>query len=168
MNERPETKRILIADDEPLYLRTTGELLRRAGYECECVPDANSALEKLRRESFDLILSDLNMPGNLKLELLQQGRGQWPHIPLIVITGVPSLPTAIESVRLGIADYLLKPVKYEHLLASVRRVLAQPTENKTKTVATRLNYFRKSSGIANRCGRCSKSSIASLKPIRMS
>ncbi|HCS51507.1 sigma-54 dependent transcriptional regulator [uncultured Rubinisphaera sp.] len=119
-------KKILIADDEPLYLRTTGQLLRNAGYECVCVSDANSALEKLRSESFDLILSDLNMPGNLKLELLQQGRSRWPHIPLIVITGVPSLPTAIESVRLGITDYLLKPVKYEDLITSVSRVLAQP------------------------------------------
>jgi two-component system response regulator HydG len=128
MNETDSTKRILIADDEPLYLRTTGQLLRKAGYECVCVPDGEEALEKLHNESFDLILSDLNMPGNLKLELLQQGRSQWPHIPLIVITGVPSLPTAIESVRLGIADYLLKPVKYEDLLASVSRVLSQPTE----------------------------------------
>lgn len=127
MTEQRTKARILIADDEPLYLRTTGQLLRKAGYECECVPDADAALEKLRNEPFDLILSDLNMPGNLKLELLQQGRRQWPHIPLIVITGVPSLPTAIESVRLGIADYLLKPVKFEDLLASVRRVLAQTT-----------------------------------------
>ena len=128
-------KRILIADDEPLYLRTTGQLLRRAGYECECVPSADAALEKLRSQPFDLILSDLNMPGNLKLELLQQGRTQWPNIPLIVITGVPSLPTAIESVRLGIADYLLKPVKYEDLLASVSRVLALPTTSISEPLA---------------------------------
>lgn len=128
MPEQQTAKRILIADDEPLYLRTTGQLLRKAGYECECAPDGDTALDKLRSQSFDLILSDLNMPGNLKLELLQQGRTQWPHIPLIVITGVPSLPTAIEGVRLGIADYLLKPVKYEDLLASVRRVLAQTTQ----------------------------------------
>ncbi|MBR9804278.1 response regulator, partial [bacterium] len=71
-------RRILIADDEPLYLRTTGQLLKNAGYECVCVPDGEQALEKLRTESFDLILSDLNMPGNLKLELLQQGRSGWP------------------------------------------------------------------------------------------
>jgi two-component system response regulator HydG len=122
------TARILVADDEPLYLRTTGELLRKAGYECECVPDAHAALEALSRESFDLVLSDLNMPGNLKLELLHQGRNAWPHIPLIVITGVPSIPTAIESLRLGITDYLLKPVKYDDLLSSVRRALAQRTD----------------------------------------
>lgn len=116
--------RILIADDEPLYLKTTSQLLSKAGYECVGVPDGRKALEKLRTEHFDLILSDLNMPGNLKLELLREGRSQWPAIPLIVVTGVPTMPSAIESVRLGIADYLLKPVKYEDLLSSIRRVLA--------------------------------------------
>ncbi len=123
----PERPRILIADDEPLYLKTTGQLLRKAGYDCVCVSDAHSAIEKLQTEAFDLILSDLNMPGNLKLELLHEGRKNWSHIPLIVVTGVPSLPSAIESIRLGITDYLLKPVKYEDLLVSVKRVLSLPS-----------------------------------------
>ncbi len=136
MNEPRIRKRILIADDEPLYLRTTGQLLQKAGYECECVPDADAALAKLQSDKFDLILSDLNMPGNFKLELLRRGRSQWPHIPLIVITGVPSLPTAIESVRMGIADYLLKPVKYEELLASVDRVLERSQNLPIGPVAT--------------------------------
>jgi two-component system response regulator HydG len=121
----PHLARILIADDEPLFLRTTAELLRKAGYACTCVSHGPAALEALASEPFDLILSDLNMPGNLRLELLREGRAQWPHIPLIVVTGAPSLPSAIESVRLGIADYLLKPVKYEDLLSSVGRVLRQ-------------------------------------------
>lgn len=116
--------RILIADDEPLFLRTTAQLLTKAGYKCIGVSHGTAAVERLERETFDLVLSDLNMPGNLKLELLQEGRRKWPSIPLIVITGAPSLPTAIESVRLGIADYLLKPVRYEDLLSSVRRALA--------------------------------------------
>jgi two-component system response regulator HydG len=117
--------RILIADDEPLFLKTTGELLTKAGYECRCVADARAALEALGRELFDLVLSDLNMPGNLQLELLRAGRAQWPDVPLIVITGVPSLPTAVESLRLGIADYLLKPVSYRDLLSSIRRTLGE-------------------------------------------
>ena len=69
------------------------------------------------------------MPGNLKLELLQEGRRRWPDIPLIIVTGVPSLPTAIESVRLGIADYLLKPVKYDDLLSSVNALLLTGRES---------------------------------------
>ncbi|MBA2115310.1 sigma-54-dependent transcriptional regulator [Bremerella alba] len=116
-------KRILVADDEPLFLITTGELLKKAGFECRCVSDAKTALKYLAEERFDLILSDLNMPGNLKLELLQEGRDKWPDVPLVVVTGVPSLPTAIESVRLGIADYLLKPVKFNDLIACIQRVL---------------------------------------------
>lgn len=119
--------RILIADDEPLYRNTTAELLRDEGYECFCVEDANDAINMLREHSFDLILSDLNMPGNLKLELLKEGRTKYSHIPLIVITGVPSIPSAIESVRLGIADYLLKPVKFDELLTAIKRAIQHPT-----------------------------------------
>jgi two-component system response regulator AtoC len=116
--------RILIADDEPLYSKTTAALLRKAGYHCVCAPDGQAALDVLAKEPFDLVLSDLNMPGNLRLELLHEGRRQWPETPLIVVTGAPSLPTAIESVRLGITDYLLKPVKFDDLLASVKRALS--------------------------------------------
>src|SRR5690242_3194499 len=110
--------RILIADDEPLYVRTTDALLKKAGFDCVTAADGASARQVLSTEKVDLVLSDLNMPGNLKLELLREGREHWPEVPVIVITGAPSLPTAIESVRLGIADYLLKPVKYEDLMTA--------------------------------------------------
>jgi two-component system response regulator HydG len=122
--------RILIADDEPLFLRTTAELLRKEGFHCTTAPSGSAALKELSREPFDLVLSDLNMPGNMRLELLQEGRSNWPDIPLIVVTGAPSLPTAIESVRLGITDYLLKPVKFEDLLSSIRRALAHRTHHR--------------------------------------
>ncbi|QDS87973.1 Transcriptional regulatory protein ZraR [Rosistilla ulvae] len=124
------TQKILVADDEPLYLRTTGDLLRKAGYACVCVSNATEAMRRLREESFDLVLSDLSMPGNFKLELLHDQRNHRPTVPIVVITGVPTLPSAIESIRLGITDYLLKPVKFEDLLACVRRVLAS-AENKS-------------------------------------
>ena len=128
--------RILVADDEPLFLKTTAALLRKAGFECTCAANGEAALEALARERFDLLLSDLNMPGNFKLELLREGRRQWPEIPMIIVTGAPSLPTAIESVRLGIADYLLKPVKYDDLLTSVRRALAHRAREFPRLVAT--------------------------------
>lgn len=117
------SKRILIADDEPLYRQTTAELLRKAGFECVCVSNGSDAIAELKSQHFDLVLSDLNMPGNMKMELLRDHNKNYAATPIIVITGVPSLPTAIESVRLGIADYLLKPVKFEDLLTSVRSAL---------------------------------------------
>ena len=69
------------------------------------------------------MIVDLNMPGNLDLELLNAGRRDYPDVPIIVVTGAPSLRSAIDSVRLRIADYLLKPVKFEDLVSSVRRTL---------------------------------------------
>jgi two-component system response regulator HydG len=129
----PASPHILIADDEPLFLKTTAALLRKAGFRCTTAANGKAALEVLSREPFDLVLSDLNMPGNLKLELLREGRSKWPDVPVIVVTGAPSLPTAIESVRLGIADYLLKPVKYEDLLSAVRRALAQHARRSKKS-----------------------------------
>jgi two-component system response regulator HydG len=127
--------RILIADDEPLFLRTTAALLRKEGFHCTTAANGSAALEALSQEQFDLVLSDLNMPGNMKLELLRTGRTKWPEIPLIVVTGAPSLPTAIESVRLGITDYLLKPVKFEDLISSVRRALAHGRQSPTRADA---------------------------------
>ena len=117
-------QRILIVDDEPLFLNTTGQLLSKEGADCETAADADSALMSLERSDFDLILTDLNMPGNLRWELLKAGRQRWSHVPMIVITGVPTLPSAIESLRLGVVDYLLKPVGFPELLASVRRAVA--------------------------------------------
>lgn len=122
--------RILIADDEPLYRRTTAALLEKEGFQCVQAADGHAALRALEAEPFDLVLSDLNMPGNLRLELLHEGRRRWPEVPLIVVTGAATLPSAIEAVRLGMADYLLKPVRFEELLTSVRKVLAQATRRR--------------------------------------
>jgi two-component system response regulator HydG len=127
--------RILIADDEPLYLRTTAALLRKEGYECVAAPDGESALEALASQSFDLVLSDLNMPGNQDLELLHQHRERWPETPLIVVTGAPSLPTAIESLRLGIADYLLKPVRFQDLRNSIEKAISRSRPRRADTSA---------------------------------
>jgi DNA-binding NtrC family response regulator len=126
-------KRILIADDEPLYRQTTGELLRKVGFDCVCVSSGDDAIAALNSQHFDLVLSDLSMPGNFKMELLKEHSERHSATPIIVITGVPSLPTAIESIRLGITDYLLKPVKFEDLLVSVRAALDKAKRRRSDT-----------------------------------
>lgn len=123
MSGRDARARLLVADDEPLFLQTTIALLSREGFECVAAANGAEALAALATQRIDLVISDLNMPGNLQLELLRSSRATQPQVPLIVVTGAASLPTAIEGVRLGIADYLLKPVRYDDLLASVRRAL---------------------------------------------
>jgi DNA-binding NtrC family response regulator len=120
LDQRPH---ILVADDESLFLLSTLELLRQVGYRCTGAANAHEALAVLGSQPVDALIADLNMPGNLQLELLHQGRERHPHVPIIVVTGVPTLHSAIDSVRLGISDYLLKPVKFDDLLASLKRVL---------------------------------------------
>lgn len=120
---------ILLADDEPLYLQSTAKLLRRAGYECKTATEADGALKILAEEEIDVAIVDLNMPGNMELQLLNEGRRRYPDIPMLVVTGAPSLTSAIDSVRLQIFDYLLKPIRIDDLLTGVRRALASRAVN---------------------------------------
>jgi DNA-binding NtrC family response regulator len=120
---------ILIADDEPAFLRFTMRLLHESGYALECVPDGHSALEALARRSYDLLITDLVMPGNLEMELLREGRRRFPQVPVLIVTGSPTLPSAIESVRLGVTDYVLKPFDPNEFVQRVRRIVAQSHSN---------------------------------------
>lgn len=112
--------RILIADDEEIFLHSTADLLRREGFECDCVPDADAAVERLRGSSYDLLIADIKMPGNPELELVHQLPKLAPGLPAILVTGYPSLRSAIQSVQLPVVAYLIKPVDLEELLTHVR------------------------------------------------
>ena len=114
---------ILIVDDEPLFGRTMATLLRQNGYAVTLCENAESGLEQLAQQSFHLVIADLKMPGNMNLEFLTETRAKYPKTPIIVLTDRPTLPSAIDSVRLGIHDYLLKPIALQDLLHSMERAL---------------------------------------------
>jgi two-component system response regulator AtoC len=116
-------KRVLIADDEPLFARTTVQYLRSRGFDACCVGDGLQALDVLRRGETDVLIADLDMPGNRQLELLHAWRTHSAHIPFIVVTGRPTIPSAIEGIRLGIQDYFLKPLDLDDLVHSIQRTL---------------------------------------------
>lgn len=115
-----DSGRILVADDEVPFLRSLAELLRRKGYDCECAEDAAGAMRLLRANGFDLLIADIKMPGNAELEFVRD----LPHVaeglPVILVTGYPSLETAIQSVGLPVEAYLVKPLEFDELLAKVR------------------------------------------------
>ena len=112
--------RILIADDEETFLISTADLLREQGYECVCVPDGREALAKLTGERFDLLIADIKMPGNEELGLIHQVRKVSENLPVILVTGYPSLESAIQSVQLPVVAYLRKPIEFEQLLTQVQ------------------------------------------------
>jgi putative two-component system response regulator len=115
--------RILVVDDEVYIQEILKSTLEDAGYECIAVSDAESALEELASQNFDIVLSDIRMPGRQGTELLQDIRNEYPEIVVLMITAVDNANTAIESMRLGAYDYIIKPFNLDRVLMSVNRAL---------------------------------------------
>ena len=119
----PVRGRILVADDEPSFLKAITGLLHVHGYECDCVPDATAAAAKLASEQFDLLISDLDMPGNANMELIRQIPQIAEGMPVILATGHPTIRSAVDAVQLPVMAYLIKPLDPEELVAQVRKAV---------------------------------------------
>lgn len=115
--------RILIADDEETFLHSTADLFRREGYECDCAPDADIAAEKLRGGHYDLLIADIKMPGNSDLELIRDLPRAAKGMPVILVTGCPSMQSAIQSIQLPVMAYMVKPVDFEDLLMKTQAAI---------------------------------------------
>jgi CheY-like chemotaxis protein len=127
MTVTPERSRgrILLADDEPTFLQSTADLLRREGYACDTVPDGPSALAQVQSSTYDLLISDLEMPGNENLALIRKVAEMAGGLPVIIITGFPSTWSAIAAIDLPVCGYLLKPVGLRDLLERVAIAVAR-------------------------------------------
>lgn len=111
--------RILIADDEPTFLASAADLLRREGYHVTTALDADVALAAFREGDFDLVVSDIEMPGNDDLHLVRALATEAPGLPVIILTGYPSTDSAIAAIELPVAAYFRKPVAWEELVPRV-------------------------------------------------
>lgn len=117
--------RILITDDEESFLASTSHILEEEGYECHCAASSAEALAALEVEDFNLILADIRMPGNYELKFFHQVRDEYPDLPFIVITGYPSIDTAIRSIQLKVWDYIVKPFDIDGLKERVKSCLIE-------------------------------------------
>ena len=117
--------RILIADDEETFLQATADLLRREGYTVGTAVDAPGALEAVRDGSYDLVISDLEMPGNDDLRLVRDLAVEAGGLPVIIITGFPSAESAIASIDLPVTAYLRKPVQWDDLLTRIESAIGR-------------------------------------------
>jgi len=114
---------VLVVDDEASVLETVTAVLEAEGYEVLSAPEVDSALEVLRRRPVDLVLTDLRMEGASGLSLLTELRQHWPKTMAVVLTGYASLESAIDALREGAYDYLVKPCDVEELKATVARAV---------------------------------------------
>jgi CheY-like chemotaxis protein len=117
--------RILLADDDASYAGTMGELLRAEGYEVTIANDGDQAFELAGKEQFDLLLADLEMPGNEDLALVRGVARRHGNLPIIIVTGFPSMRTTMQCIELPVAAYLLKPVAFDDLLDRVDQAVTR-------------------------------------------
>ncbi|HWS55731.1 MAG TPA: response regulator [Pyrinomonadaceae bacterium] len=117
------TARLLVVDDEESIVLTISEVLRLEGYEVDVAMSGAEAVWKLRREGFDLILTDLHMEEGDGLSVLEEARRRAPLTITIVLTGYANVETAISALRHGAYDYLLKPCNIEEMKLTVQRGL---------------------------------------------
>jgi len=115
-----ETRRILIADDEPNLRRVLGAILQREGYEVVVATNGLEALETVSRRSVQTVITDLRMPKLDGMGLLRRLAAEYPDIPVIMITAHGSVDSAVEAVKLGAFDYIEKPFEQ----ADIRRAVA--------------------------------------------
>ena len=115
--------RILIVDDEEIIRALLSEILSDEGFEVTTASDGNEAIELLNSDQFDLVISDMVMPGVGGIEVLQEAFKIDPDYAVIIITGYPSVDTAVKLVNLGAADYITKPFNVDIIKITVAKVL---------------------------------------------
>jgi len=115
-------KCVLIVDDEETVLAVTQEFLLRMGYACDVALSAYEALEKLHKQHFDLVISDIVMEGKDGMELMQEAKRTYPQLDFIIMTGYASEYAYVDIINAGAADYMTKPFEMEELRARIGRI----------------------------------------------
>jgi two-component system response regulator AtoC len=112
---------VLLVDDDLAVGKVMSALLEQAGLKTEMVPSAERALEVLHERPFDVVVTDQAMPGMDGLELLTRIHERWPEIPVVMVTAHGTVQLAVEAMKRGAADFLVKPVDREQLLFVVKK-----------------------------------------------
>jgi CheY-like chemotaxis protein len=128
--------RILVVDDEGIIHDSLRRTLGRQGHQVDAVFGASEALELLSSQEYDLVITDLMMPDVDGIQLLQNMRARGHNVPVLMITGYPTIRTALEALRLGAVDYLSKPFTRGELLGPVNRTLRRSAASGSATRET--------------------------------
>ena len=116
--------KVLVVDDQPMVRETIEDILNREGYDITSVSNGEDALALMRKKKFDVLLSDIRMSGMSGLDLIEKARREIPDIISILLTAYPSVDSIDQAIiRLGVFDYLLKPVRREKLCETVAKAM---------------------------------------------
>jgi excisionase family DNA binding protein len=117
--------RVLVVDDEATIRDLLSKTLALAEYDVDIAPDGRTALERLRMIPYDLLITDLKMPGVDGLTVIREARRLKADLPVIIITGFSNEASAIEAVNLGVSGYLTKPFRVPRVLAAAAKALGE-------------------------------------------
>ena len=118
-------KRLLVIDDEPAIREGVRRILESDSFQVETFGNGHAALERLKHEPFDLVITDLKMPGISGIDVLRSIKEVQPDLPVIFITGYSSVDSAVEVMKLGAVDYIAKPFTPDEMLKVIRTALEQ-------------------------------------------
>ncbi len=121
MDMTNETAHVLVVDDEGAIRYSVSKTLQRVGYNVAEAASGEEALDVMKKSHYDVVLTDIRMPGLTGVELLKRIKEQAPDAIVILMTGYASLGTAVEALRLGAHDYLIKPSSSQDIRQSVAR-----------------------------------------------
>ena len=134
---------ILIVDDEKIKRMTLKEDLEDAGYDASTVSSGQEALELLKKEFFDVVVTDLRMQQMDGIELLKKGKADYPDIYVIMMTAYATVETAVEAMKLGAYDYITKPFSSDELLLildRIKRLKSLEEENRDLRLRLKTDY----------------------------
>ena len=126
--EGNNVKKILIIDDEPALRQTLGAILKREGYTPFMVGTGHEGISKLCEEHFSLVFLDIKLPDGTGTDLLPQIHQIQPDVPVIILTAHATLETAMQAVKGGARDFLLKPIDPHAILERVSQILQEAQE----------------------------------------
>ena len=159
MSEATDKGRLLVLDDEVSVCALLSERLNMEGYTCRACHSAQDALTLLAQEPFDLVLSDIRMPGMTGMAFLEEASKKYPNSAYLMVTAEDDVRVGIQAMKHGASDYLVKPIQLDALVASVERAL------KIKRMELELDGYRRS--LEEKVAARTKQLEAAMKRIEM-
>ena len=118
-------KPVLIVDDESIVRESIRDWLQDAGYQVATAETGEQALDMVEKQDFSVMVLDIRLPGKTGITVLKEVKAERPWIKSIIITAYPSAETAVEAMRLGAVDYLIKPFAPDDLERLIREALIE-------------------------------------------
>jgi len=137
-----ERVKILLVDDDQDFLSVTKKRLAKRGYAVQTVSMGFEVFEKLQAQNIQVVVLDVKMPGINGIEVLKEIKIRFPLVQVIMLTGVPTVGCAEDSLKLGALNYLIKPVDFEELLQKIKEAHEQGQRLEQKIRNTQIRVLR--------------------------